>query len=119
MPIATVTKNTERLDLTTLPEGYVVIRRMSFGEKLARQDEMLHMKTGLDNQLEMSVSNKTTTLGDYANLIIDHNLTDENERKLNFKNPTDVMNLDPRIGDEIGAFIDKINSFEDKPELKN
>jgi hypothetical protein len=120
MPVGTVTKNTERFDLKTLTDGFVVIRRMSYGEKLERQDEMLKMKTTTgESVLELSMLIKKTALRDFGNLVIDHNITDEAERKLNFKNPQDVLSLDPRIGDEISGLIDKINAFEEQPEVKN
>ena len=119
MPIATVVSDTKREELTTCPGGYVIIRRMTYGEKLQRQDEMLSMRADKDSNFEMSMLNKKAALSDFAKLIVEHNLTDENEQLLNFKNPQDVVKLDPRVGDEIGALIDGINAFENVPETKN
>lgn len=118
MPKATVAKNTERFDLKTVPEGFVVVRRMSFGEKLERQDDMMTMKTE-DKELSFSLLNKRATLKDFGNLVLEHNLTDENDRPLNFKNAADVVALDPRVGEEIQTLIDQINSFEETTEVKN
>jgi len=93
---------------------------MTYGEKLQRQDDMLSMKTSMgDNIMEVNMFNKRAALADFGNLIVDHNITDENDRKLNFKDAKDVVALDPRIGDEIGAFIDKINSYENTDAVKN
>lgn len=123
MPRATVTKTAEKFDLKTLDGGYVEIRRMTYGEKLDRQDEMLNMKAGGDTKAdfatEIKFMNKKVTLTDFANLIISHNLTDDNDAPLNFRNPQHVLALDPRIGDEIGQLIDKLNSFEGSEDVKN
>lgn len=120
MPVGTVTRNTERFDLETLPGGYVVIRRMSYGEKLARQDNILSMRTSKETEgVEFSMLNKNAALHDFSNLVIEHNITDENDRPLNFKDAKDIFALDPRIGDEIGQKIDSINSFEETEQTKN
>lgn len=120
MPRATVASETEKFELKSLPEGYVVIRRMTYGEKLNRTDSMMNMRTtSEDKQMEINMMSKKIAFQDFANLIIDHNLTDENDKPLNFKSAADVERLDPRIGDEIGQLIDGINSFEDKSDVKN
>lgn len=120
MPVGTVTRNTERFDLKTLPGAYVVVRRMSYGEKLERQDAILSMRTSKENEgLEVSMLNKNAALRDFSKLIIEHNITDDNERLLNFKDAKDIFALDPRIGDEIGQLIDSINSFEETEQTKN
>ncbi len=120
MPIGTISKTTERFELETLPpDGYVIVRRMTYGEKLSRQDEMLYMRASMeDKSLQMSMLNKKTALTDFGNLIVEHNITDQDNRPLNFKNAKDVLELDPRVGDEIAYFIDRINSFEATEELK-
>src|SRR5258706_2668959 len=92
MPRATVAVDTERFDLKTLPEGFVVIRRMTFGEKLERTDQMMKIHGSTvdkDNPFEMSMSTKRIALKDFGALIVEHNLTDENDRALNFKDAKD------------------------------
>lgn len=118
MPVGTVAKNTERFELTTLPGAFVVVRRMSFGEKLERQDDMINMRS-VDKELAFQMMNKKLTTKDFGNLIVDHNITDENERKLNFRDAKDVEVLDPRVGEEISTRIDSINAFEELPQVKN
>lgn len=120
MPVGTVARNAERFELKTLPEAYVVVRRMSYGEKLERQDEILSMRTqkGSDG-LDISMMNKKAALRDFGRLVVEHNITDESERVLNFKDAKDVVALDPRVGEEIGNYIDSINSYEELPEIKN
>ena len=122
MPVGSVSRNEEKFDLETLPGAFIIVRRMTYGEKLSRQDEMFSMRANMEknnSQLEMALLNKKMALLDFGNLVLDHNITDESERKLNFKNAADVLSLDPRIGDEISYFIDRINSFDGTQDLKN
>lgn len=120
MPRATVASETEKFELKSLPEAYIVIRRMTYGEKLNRTDSMMNMRTTAeDKQMEIQMMSKKIAFQDFANLIVEHNLTDENDKPLNFRNAADVERLDPRIGDEVGQLIDRINSFEDTDNVKN
>lgn len=120
MPVGTVARNTERFDLKTLEGAYIVVRRMTYGEKLERQDALFQMRTGKEIEgLEVNMLHKNAALRDFGRLIIEHNITDENDRVLNFKDAKDVYALDPRIGDEIGHLIDSINAFEETEDTKN
>ena len=122
MPRATIMQNNQRFELQSCPDGYIVIRRMTYGEKLNRQDDMMNMQTSAnpkDTEMRIQIMAKRVALQDFANLIIEHNLTDDNDLPLNFRNPADVNRLDPRVGDEIGQLIDKVNSFEEAGEVKN
>lgn len=120
MPVGTVARTNERFDLKTLAGAYVVIRRMTFGEKLERQDDMMKMNASLDDKtVQMSLLNKKAALKDFGSLVVEHNITDENERVLNFRDAKDVLALDPRLGDEISMLIDSINAYEDTDETKN
>lgn len=119
MPRATVASQTEKFELKSLPEGFVVIRRMTYGEKLNRTDAMMNMKTTSDDrEMQIQMMSKKVAFQDFGSLIVEHNLTDENDKALNFKNVADIERLDPVIGDEIGQLIDKLNSFEDQDETK-
>lgn len=119
MPRATVASQTEKFELKSLPEGYVVIRRMTYGEKLTRTDSMMNMRTSTDDrEMEIRLLSKKIAFQDFGALIMEHNLTDENDKPLNFKNAADVERLDPVVGDEIGQLIDKLNSFEDNDDTK-
>lgn len=124
MPVATVARPTEHCDLKSLPGAYVVIRRMNYGEKLEKNDEMfagVSMKSfQQDAGIDLSkLSLKKMTLRDFGALVIEHNLTDENETPLDFTNAKDVAALDPRVGEEINSLIEKFNSFEESTEVKN
>lgn len=124
MPVATITSDAERFDLKTLPGAYVVVRRMTYGESLKRTGMMTKFLVGgnpssKDFSGEVEMNQEEVTLWDFANCVLEHNLTDEDGKLLNFKNQFDVRRLDGRIGDEIGRYIDSVNSFEDKDEVKN
>jgi len=124
VPVATITSDTERFDLKTLPEAYVVVRRMTYGESLKRTGMMTKFLVGgnptnRDFSGEVEMNQEEVTLWDFANCVVEHNLTDENGKLLNFKNQVDVRRLDIRVGEEIGRYIDEVNNFEEKPEIKN
>jgi hypothetical protein len=125
MPQATVNfQATERHELKSLPEGFVELRRMSYGEKLFRQQMAMEMamREGAKGQADDMVLKMTQTRViefEFANCIIDHNLTDEADQKLDFKKAKSVHSLHPQIGDEISELIDKMNTFEETEEAKN
>jgi len=132
MPRATVSKATETKQLTTLPPvdgdegGWVELRRMSYGEKIAKDAEAMKMKFGMDDaaagnmNAEVAMINERVTLLEFQRCIVDHNLTapvdpeddTKGERKLDFKKFSDVQALDPRVGDEISTLIGEMNDFE-------
>lgn len=119
MPVATTSGNyTERKELETLDGGYVVIKRQTYGQYLGRREStsQMHLKSSEESSnMEgvMRLISKTATATDFASCIVEHNLTDEAERALDFKKQSDVFSLDPRIGDEIGKYIDEMNQFSE------
>ncbi len=129
MPIATVIKKTERLDLKTLPDAYVVVRRMTYGEKMDRMERLgkmriLSNKVDKDAVGELNMMKADVQIWEFAHLVIEHNLEHQDiedgpVRPLNFKNPADVSNLQSRVGEEIAAFMDKLNNFEEDEDVKN
>ena len=118
MPNALAIANTEHKDLKSLPGGFVVIKRMTYGQKLERQG-MIRIQFGMSRQRqsdvkgEMEMANKIATQFEFKNCIVDHNLTDENDNKLDLSNPVVIDNLDPRVGEEINTLISEINNFEE------
>ncbi len=117
MPRATVSTEPERFDLASLPEGWVLLRRMSYGERLHRQDMAMQMSMEADQRKKTAQMNVTPAQTAVANFelktcVIDHNLEDESGRKLDFKNPLDCAQLDGRIGEEIANFIDTMHDWE-------
>ena len=118
MPNALAIANTEHKDLKSLPGGFVDIKRMTYGQKLERQG-MIRIQFGMSRQRqsdvkgEMEMANKIATQFEFKNCIVDHNLTDENDNKLDLSNPVVIDNLDPRVGEEINTLISEINNFEE------
>jgi len=128
MPIAIVIQNSEEYKLKSCEGGIVKIRRMTFGESLVRKDMMASVAMEMQNRsskgnesmkLQMDLLQEKTTLWEFSNLIVSHNLTDSNEKLLDFKNPAHVKALVGRIGDEIQQYINELNSFEENEEIKN
>lgn len=122
MPRATVDQTeTSRHDLQSLPEGYVVLRKLSYGQMLQRQEMAAEMamkgdgRGGRSNKAEATIKMMQTLVTEYEfkNCIVEHNLEDENGQNLNFQQPGSIVRLDPRIGDEVSQLIDKLNQFNE------
>jgi hypothetical protein len=117
MPVAVVSEENHKEDLKSLDGAFVVIREMTYGERLMRSSLTGAMKilkdTKSDYAGELSMETQKIALWDFANLVVEHNLEDVDGRTLNFKVEQDVRKLSSRIGDEVGSLIDKWNSFED------
>jgi hypothetical protein len=124
MPIA-VTGGSVRKDLKTLPEGYVVIKRMTHGQKLQRgslNDKMKFnsRKGSKDMQGEIELMQRSITLWEWGNLIEEHNLEEyvdpekpeQGTRVLNFRDVRDCEKVDAPIAEEISTYISEINNFE-------
>lgn len=123
MPRATVSSDTERHDLKSAPpDGFVELRRMSYGEYIKRREMLSGMRLegkGKDANAVMQLANEKVTQFEFAKCIIDHNLEDEQGNKLVLSRPQDFSRLDPRIGQEIGDLIDKMNQFQSEDEEGN
>lgn len=120
-------QETERYDLKTLPgegedQGYIVARRLTYGEKLQRRAMVSKMKIESergkkDFQGEMQLVNEQATVFDFQKCIVDHNLEDENGNKLDFSRLADIRKLDPRVGEEIDTHLSEMNNFEEDDEV--
>lgn len=117
MPRATTDiATTEKFELKSLPEGFIVARRLTYGEKLERRAMVSGMKVeagrGKDFAGEMQLMNERATLFDFQKCITEHNLEDENGTLLNLARVEDIKKLDPRIGEEIEGILGDLNNFE-------
>lgn len=123
MPVAVSTNTTKKYDLTTLSGAYVVVRRMTYGERLLRSEMATRLSVSGaksdDFKGELDIQTVDIALWDFANLVIEHNLTDVDERPLDFRKTGDVKKLMGNVGDEVGKFIDKWNDTEGSEEVKN
>lgn len=116
MPRATTDlESRERLELKSLPEGFVELRRMSYGEILQRRDMGMRMvaEAGKADSMVMEMIQTKTTQFEFERCITDHNLEDHTGRKLNFRNMQDFQSLDPRVAQEIEEAISKMNGTDE------
>jgi hypothetical protein len=122
MPSAVVSTATEKFDLKTAPpDGFVELKRMSYGQIIERRSMMkmgvdMGRKKTDDIKGELTMANKAVSQFEFRTCIVGHNLTDEEERPLNFANPADLALLDPKIGQEIEKRISEMNNFEEDEE---
>lgn len=137
MPVVGIGGDTKRFDLKTCPpDGYVVLRRQSYGEKLSRKAELskatveaardnLKGKTteGITAQFQMMTEG--TTLMDFSKSIVEHNLTfyarpddPSSETAFDFTNLAHIKKLPAHIGEEIETYITQMNDFEDDADTK-
>lgn len=123
MPKATVDTAGVQINLKSCEDGYVVLRQLPFGMMLKRRDlaaKYMQEFTGTDiadvNTITINILNEKSRQFDFANMILDHNLEDDNGNKLNFANPMTLDLLDPRIAAEIETQMDKMNGtdFDEK-----
>lgn len=124
MPRATVSNEPERFDLKTAPpDGYVVLKRMSWGEWLTRRD--MGMKMAMEaggsrkdrtSKIDIDVVQASVSRYEFQKCIVDHNLTDDQDRPLKLGNQKDFDQLDPRIANEIEQLIKDLHEFESEDE---
>lgn len=123
MVVAVVNEEeTVRIDLKTLAGGYVVLKRLSYGQKLYKKSLMkmtVQGGKGRDFAGELELVSEKAALFDFQHCVVEHNLEDRDGRKLDFSKIADVKKLDPRIGDEIGDAIDDLNNFEEDGDEGN
>jgi hypothetical protein len=123
MPRATIGTETEKFFLRSLDDpndpGWIELRRLPYGMVLERRDMAAKMAVeglGERNVKDMKVTTELiqaeVTAYEFRHCIVDHNLEDENGRKLNLGTKQDITKLDPRVGAEIAQLIDDFNDWE-------
>lgn len=109
----------ERIDLTTCPGGYVTLRRMTYGQYLHRQQMAMDMqmqttgKKGSAMSMDINMAQDKVAAFEFATCIGEHNLEDDQGNSLDFRQALHVQMLDPRVGQEIGDNINRMNTFEE------
>jgi hypothetical protein len=118
MPKATTSKETTRFELESCEGGYVVLRKMTYGETL-KSRELAATFSGSRgrNEAEMSMGITASAMYMLQRSIVDHNLEDDEARLLNFNNKADVDKLDPAIAEEVENLIDDLNARKPVEEL--
>lgn len=109
---------TEHIDLKSCPDGYVELRKMTYGQYLERQALAMdmQMQTGKKNSgatMDINMAQRAVAEFEFRHCVAGHNLEDEQGNILDFKNAVHVHLLDPQIGQEIGENIDRMNSWEE------
>jgi hypothetical protein len=111
-------EDVERLELKSCPGGYVVLRRMTYGQNQKRQAMAMEMSAQMQGKQGMNVdidmNQEKVTAFEFASCIVEHNLEDDNEQALDFKIAAHVGLLDVRVGQEIGDKIDQMNRVEEE-----
>lgn len=137
MPVATIkTDDTTRVDLRSAPpDGFVLLRPLPYGKKLERRERTSKMLMRVDSGngrkggrgrmrqssnpdavMEFESAQAWAVQFDFSYCIVDHNLTDDKDQKLDFANPMTLKMLDPRIGSEIEYAISELNEVEEEED---
>lgn len=123
MPKATVTRDSARYDLKSLPGAFVKLVPLSYGQVLARREMATKLSAAMgSDDLDIDLIQQKTREFDFEHCVEDHNLYhDEGEtEKMDFKNPMTLVDLDPKVGQEIEELIDNLNNLDmTEDELKN
>lgn len=128
MPDATRQVETIRRELKSCPpDGFVVLRQLSYDEMLERRDggmkimmEREGSSRNVDPNMAVQIANKWSNHFTFPRCIVDHNLTDSNGVLLDFKHPEAVFKfLSPKVGAEIEKYIDELNQEEDAEDFTN
>lgn len=127
MPNVTIsTDYSEPIPLKSAPpDGFICVRPMPFGRMLKRRDTASKMSMETQGRGRNNSNNDPSKISietlqyhariqEFAYCIGDHNLTDVNDRKLDFSNAMSLDALHPKVGAEIEAILDKLNSEEEE-----
>jgi hypothetical protein len=118
---------TQRFDLKSLAGAYVVVKRLTYGDKIVRRAMTAKMKVLVergkkDFEGEMALMNEQATLFDFQKCIVEHNLTKPSSESpddesadvpLNLANAADVRLLNPQVGEEIDNLLNDLNNWEE------
>ena len=124
MPVATRKIETVKYDLKSLQGAWIELRQLSYDEMLERRDgaTQILMERGIKDtdsqQMNVKVLNRWSNQYSFPRCIVEHNLTDETGKLLDFSKPEYVFPmLDPKVGAEIESLIDKLNQEDEEPEV--
>jgi hypothetical protein len=117
LPRATISTQADRFDLKSLEGAWVELRRMSYGKWLERSQLAMQIgieagsKNGMKGNIEML--NRQVTAFELKQCLVDHNLDDDNDEKMDLTKPANLDRLDPKVGQEIGELIRVMHEFGD------
>jgi hypothetical protein len=120
MPVVVINTEPKHYELKTAPGCFVRIKEMSYGQRIHRSGLTGAMKVLKDSKSdyagEIAMETARITEWDFANLIAGHNLEVQEGVPYNFGSKEHLKLLPSKVGDEIGKYIDEVNSFEDIEE---
>jgi hypothetical protein len=127
MPNAQVSTAPVRRELETLEGAWVDLKRLSYGQKLQRNEHAIKTTAfgeGKNARMQLEALQVEVQFMDFANCIVGHNLTyldplTEEELPFDFQGRSWQQMLDPRIGEEIATLIDELNNYEKVEGAKN
>jgi len=123
MPKATVSQETTRKNLRSVEGGYVDLKPLSYSQMLERRDNAFRtsqtIPTGKNQRnvaqkFDLESAQRWTREFEFKHCIVDHNLTDDQDNKLDFGNPMTFSILDPKVAQEIETYIDEMNQEDDE-----
>ena len=124
MPVATVNPDIsqQKYELKTCEGGFVLLRQLSYGEQIKKQQMAAKMtfegqgRGGMSGG-EFEFFQRKVTEFEFATCIIEHNLEDADGKELSFKDSKTVDKLDPRVGSEIAHYISEMNDFQEEVDF--
>jgi hypothetical protein len=84
----------------------------------AKQGKMKVLKKNADHIGEVEMALAELSKWDMSNLVVEHNLQDDDGQLLDLSSDRDLRKLSSRIGEEIGKYIDELNNFDDEEDGK-
>jgi hypothetical protein len=123
MPVATVNPDIsqQKYELKTCEGGFVVLRQLSYGEQIKKQQMAAKMTfegqgRGFSGG-EFEFFQRKVTEYEFSTCIVEHNLEDADGKELSFNDSKTIDKLDPRIGSEIAHYISEMNDFQEEVDF--
>jgi hypothetical protein len=115
MPVGTVNREpVGPFPLEKLPDGFVTIVKMSYGETLKVGQMQAKMRARSRQEgMEVEMETLLTQAYIFKRCVVDHNIEKEDGSKFDLGNVNDLMNLDPAVGAEVEELVSKLNDSED------
>ena len=118
MPKATINTTSTKHDLVSAPpDGFVELKRRSYGDSLERRDIMMTLGIkgeGKDAESAMKLQNRAVTAFEWAKSITGWNLVDENDVQLDWHKANIFDIIDPFIATEITQAIADMHAYENE-----
>lgn len=105
--------DTKRIDLTTLPGGYVVVRKLTYGELLHVRDVGGRISGGQGQAMQISMDNIAAQAYEFSKCIVEHNLEDAEGKPLNLGTAEGINRLLPDVGQEIEEALNDLNGVSE------